>query len=94
MIKLRKIANSEGLIEHRNDVVNASVIFCYQETKKAIRITINPNGVRNSDNVYQLSTRISEIFGYTAFIDKEELMSVTYCMFKTSKDVHVDEDEF
>lgn len=94
MIKLRKIANSEGLIEQRNDVVNASVIFYYQETKKTIRITINPNGVRNSDSVYQLSTRISEIFGYTAFIDKEELTSVTYCMLKNTRDVHIDENEF
>lgn len=95
MFDLRKLAQSAGLVEYRDGVISSSVIFDYVETKNAIKITVYPNGVKNSDRVYQLSQRMSEIFGLTAFIDHEELRAVTYCMLKNDKrGASVNENEF
>lgn len=98
--KLQKLANSESLVDFdkaRGDygrAIRASVVFKYQEYGRYIDITIWPNGVEHSDNVYELSRRISEVFGYTAYVHKQNLTSVTYRLNKYKRVRSLNANEF
>lgn len=98
--QLQKLVNSEKLVDLDNHIgtykknVRASVIIKYEECDKYIDITIWPNGIEHSDNVYELSKRMSEIFGYTAYVYKEKLTCVTYRLNKCRKVSNFSENEF
>ncbi|WP_019206220.1 hypothetical protein [Limosilactobacillus ingluviei] len=101
-LDLTKLINSASLVDYdprRRDTFNRpiilhSVMIDYLEDENKIQLVIYPNGIKNSREVYKLTKKIGEVFGYPAYIEKVAPDKVTYVMPKRSGRLKIDDKFF